>query len=58
MAHASAEKLKHTWPAEKESEQWASTPVPHLPKGKGTESSAQITRLYLGLELAYSYFFV
>ena len=44
MAQASAEKLEHTWPAEKERvasvpqrEQLARTPEPPLPKGKGTE---------------------
>ena len=51
MAQASAEKLEHTGPAEKERvasvpqrEQLASTPEPHLPKGKGTEPSVQGTR--------------
>ena len=46
MAQASAEKLEHTGPAEKERvasvpqrEQLASTPEPPLPKGKGTEPS-------------------
>ena len=46
MAQASAEKLKHTGPAEKERvasvpqrEQLARTPEPPLPKGKGTEQS-------------------
>ena len=48
---ASAEKLEHTGPAEKERvvsvpqrEQLASTPELSLPKGKGTELSVQITR--------------
>ena len=51
MAQASAEKLKHTGPAEKERvasvpqrEQLARTPEPLLPKGKGTEPSVQSTR--------------
>ena len=51
MAQASAEKLEHTGPAEKERvasvpqrEQLASTPEPPLPKGKGTEPSVQKTR--------------
>ena len=51
MAQASAEKLEHTGPAEKERvasmpqrEQLASTPEPPLPKGKGTEPSVQSTR--------------
>ena len=51
MAQASAEKLEQTEPAEKERvdsvpqrEQLASTPEPHLPKGKGTEPSVQSTR--------------
>ena len=50
---ASTEKLEQTGPAEtervalvllSEQEQLASTPEPSLPKGKGTESSVQITR--------------
>ena len=52
MAQDSAEKRKHTGPAEKERvasvphiEQFASTPEPSLPKGKGTELSVQSTRL-------------
>ena len=52
MAQASAEKLEHTGPAEKERvasvpqrEQLAKTPEPPLPKGKGTEPSVQSTRL-------------
>ena len=51
MAQASAEKLEHTGPAEKERiasvpqrEQLANTPEPSLPKGKGTKLSAQSTR--------------
>ena len=51
MAQASAEKLEHTGPAEKERvasvpqrEQLASTPEQPLPKGKGTEPSFQSTR--------------
>ena len=51
MAQASAEKLEHTGPAEKERvasvpqrEQFARTPEPPLPKGKGTEPSIQSTR--------------
>ena len=51
MAQASAEKLEHTGPAEKEKvasvpqrEQLASTPEPLLPKGNGTELSVQSTR--------------
>ena len=51
MAQASAKKLEHTGPAEKERvvsvpqrEQLASiTPGPPLPKGKGTEPSVQST---------------
>ena len=46
MAQASAEKLEHTGPAEKERvasvpqrKQLARTPEPPLPKGKGTEPS-------------------
>ena len=46
MAQASAEKSKHTGPAEKkrvapvpQGEQLASTPGPPLPKGRGTEPS-------------------
>ena len=52
MAKASAEKLEHTGPAEKERvasvpqrEQVASTPEPPLPKEKGTEPSVQSIRL-------------
>ena len=51
MVQASAEKLEHTGPAEKEKvasvpqrEQLARTPEPPLPKGKGTELSVQSTR--------------
>ena len=51
MAQASAEKLEHTGPAEKErvasvpqTEQLARTPRPPLPKAKGTEPSVQSTR--------------
>ena len=50
MAQASADKLEHTGPAEKESDlsarkQLAGTPEPPLPKGKGTEPSVQRIRL-------------
>ena len=52
MAQASAEKLEHAGPAEKERvasvpqrEQLASTPELPLPKGKETEPSVQIMRL-------------
>ena len=55
MAQASAEKLEHTKPAEKERvasvpqrEQLASTPEPPLPKG--TEPSVQSTRSRGGRE--------
>ena len=51
MAHASAEKLEQTRPAEKEKvasvpqrKQLASTPEPPLPRGEGTEPSVQSTR--------------
>ena len=51
MAQASAEKLRHTGPAEKERlasvplrVQLLSTPESPLPKGKGTESSVQSIR--------------
>ena len=51
MVQASAVKLKHTGPTEKErvapvpqSEQLASTPEPPLPKEKGTEPPVQITK--------------
>ena len=51
MALASAEKLEHTGPVEKERvasvphrEQLGRTPEPALPKGKGTEPSVQSTR--------------
>ena len=51
MAQASADKLEHTGPAEKERvasvplrEQLASMPELFLPKGKGTESCDQNTR--------------
>ena len=51
MAQASAEKLEHIGPAEKEivasvpqKKQLARTPMPPLPKGKGTEPSIQSTR--------------
>ena len=57
MAQASAEKLEHTGPAEKERvasvpqrEQLARTPEPPLPKGKGTEPSVQSTRSCGGRE--------
>ena len=57
MAQASAEKLEHTGPAEKETvfsvprrEQLASTTEPPWPKGNGTEQSVQITRSYGGRE--------
>ena len=57
MARASAEKLKHTEPAEKEGvasvsqrEHLARTPEPPLPKGKGTEPSVQSTRSCGGRE--------
>ena len=39
MAQASAEKLEHTGPADKEREQLESALEPLLPKGKGTEPS-------------------
>ena len=52
MAQASAEKLEHIGPAEKERvasvpqrKQLARTPEPPLPKGKATEPSVQSTRL-------------
>ena len=55
MVHASAEKLEHTGPAEKERvasapqrEQLARTPEPPLPKEKGTEPSVQSTRSWGG----------
>ena len=55
MALASAEKFKHTGPAEKERvasvpqrEQLARTSEPPLPKGKGTEPSVQSTRSWRG----------
>ena len=51
MAQASAEKLEHTGPDEKErvasvpqGEQLARTLQPLLPKGKGTEQSVQSIR--------------
>ena len=51
MAQASAKKLEHTGPAERERvasvpqrEQLASTPEPSLPIEKGTELSVQSTR--------------
>ena len=51
MAQASAEKLEHTGPAEKETvasvpqrEQLVRTPEPPWPKGKGTEPSVQSTK--------------
>ena len=51
MTQASAEKLEHTGPAEKERvasvpqrEQLARMLEPPLPKGKGTEPSVQSTR--------------
>ena len=57
MAQASAEKLEHTGPAEKErvasmpqKEQLARTPEPPLPKSKGTEPSVQSTRSRGGRE--------
>ena len=53
MVQASAEKLEHTGPAEKERvvsvlqrEQLARTPQPPLTKEKGTEPSVQSTRLW------------
>ena len=55
MAQASAEKLEHIGPAEKErvapvpqreQRAVASTPEPALPKGKGTEPLIQSTRSY------------
>ena len=55
IAQASAEKLEHTGPAEKERvasvpqrEQLARTPEPPLPKRKGTEPSVQSTRSWAG----------
>ena len=55
MAQASAEKLEHTGPAEKERvapvsqrEQLANTPEP--PLSKGTEPSVQSTRSWDGRE--------
>ena len=56
MAQASAEKLEHTGPAEKERasvphrEKLARTPEPPLPKGKGTEPSVQSNRSCVGKE--------
>ena len=51
MAHASAEKPKHTGPAEmirvasvQQREQLANTPEQSLPKGKTREPSVQSTR--------------
>ena len=51
MAQASAEKLEHSWLAEKERvasvphrKQLARTPEPPLPRGKGTEPSVQSTK--------------
>ena len=51
MARASAEKLEHTRPAEKERvasvpkrEQLVSKPEPRFPKEKGTEPSVQSTK--------------
>ena len=48
MAQASAEKLEHTGPAEKEKvpqrEQLARTPEPSLPKSKRAEPSVRSTR--------------
>ena len=51
MVQASAEKLEHSGPAEKERvasvpqrEQLASTPEPPLPRGEETELSVQSTR--------------
>ena len=51
MVQASAEKLEHTGPAEKERvaslpqrEQLAKKPEPPLPKGEGTNPSVQSTR--------------
>ena len=56
MAQASAEKLEHTGPAEKEMvtlvpqrEQLASTPEPPLPKGKETEPFARTPDLKEGI---------
>ena len=61
MAHALAQKLEHTGPAEKERvvsvpqrEQLASTPEPPWSKGKGTESSVHL--LTLSIEYFYSNF--
>ena len=55
MAQASAEKLKHTGPAEKERvasvpqrEQLARTPEPPLSKAKGTEPYVQSTKSWRG----------
>ena len=55
MVQASAEKLGHTGPAEKERvasvpqrEQLARTPEPSLPKGKGTKPSFQSTISWAG----------
>ena len=57
MAQASAEKLEHTGPAEKERvasvpqrEQLAKIPEPPLPKGKETEPSVQSTKSCGGRE--------
>ena len=57
MVQASAEKLEHTGPGEKErvasvpqSEQSARTPEPPLPKGRGTELSVASTRSLGGRE--------
>ena len=51
MVQASAEKLEHTGPVEKQRvasvpqrEQLASTPEPTMPRGKGTEPSLQSTK--------------
>ena len=61
MAQASAEKLKHTEPGEKErvasapqSERLARIPELSLPNGKGTESSVQITILSNRREMSES----
>ena len=57
MAQASAKKLEHTVPAEKQRmasvpqrEQLARTPEPPLTKGKGTEQSVQSIRSWGGGE--------
>ena len=59
MAQASAEKLEHAWPTEKErvasvpqSEQLASMPQPPLPNETGMEPSVLITRSSGGRDLS------